>query len=257
MNAKTAAAANNPQMPVFYQGPTPLDSRAHGKLGLKRNFGFSFAADVNAVPINVIEIPQIAGSYPIAFSPDTSATPVAILGLRDNENLFVDAQGVWEPHTYIPAYVRRYPFIFSETPANEEQLILCVDMNPDIVGEDGEQKFFEADGKPSQLSNQAIEFCKSYHAAALQTMAFGKFLHESGLLQERTVQITAAGNRRINFSGFRAVDEKKLAELSDAEFLKLRKEGYLPFLYAHLFSVTQWQRLTALLNKRLESEGIS
>lgn len=257
MTSAAAAPKNNPQMPIFYQQPTPLDSRKHGQWGVKRNFGFGFSAQVNAVPINVIEIPQIASFYPIAFSPDASATPVAIMGLRDNENLFVQPDGNWEQNTYVPAYIRRYPFIFSEIPGAEDQLTLCVDMNEDVVAENGEQKFFEPDGKPSQLSNQALEFCKSYHAAAMQTLEFGKILNASGLLTERSVQVTATGNRRINFTGFRAVDEKKLSELPDAEFLNLRKEGLLPFIYAHLFSVTQWQRMTGLLNKRLESEGIS
>jgi len=252
------AKANGQQapanMPLFYKQPTPLDAKAHGDLALKKNFGFAFTEGVNAVPINLIEMPQVCHYYPIAFSPDGHATPVAILGLRDNENLFLKPDNAWAENTYIPAYIRRYPFIFSELPEGE-QLTLCVDMNDDIMEKDGEQKFFNDDGGASDLANNALEFCKSYHAAAQQTLEFSKALAESGLLVDREAQINVADNRRINFSGFKIIDEQKLAELDDKVFLEWRQKGWLPFLYAHLFSGAQWQRLTYLLNVILDKEA--
>lgn len=246
----TPAAGN---LPLFYQSPVPLDGKAHASWALKKNFGFGFTKDVNAVPINLIEMPQICHFYPIAFSPDAAATPVALLGLRDNENLFVEKDGSWQIATYIPAYIRRYPFIFSEVPGRE-QLTLCVDDNPTVIDKKGDQKFFNADATPSDLSKNALEFCKSYHAAAQQTLEFSKALADSGLLVEREAQINVAGNKRINFSGFRIVDEKKFAEMDEKTFLEWRRKGWLPFIYAHLFSGAQWQRLTYLLNQTLEKE---
>lgn len=250
-------SADKPQtgaMPLFYKKPTPLDGKAHATMGLKKNFGFGFTKGVNAVPVNLIEMPQICHFYPIAFSPDGNATPVAILGLRDSENLYLKADNTWEDGAYIPAYIRRYPFIFSEMPGGEN-LSLCVDMDDAITEKGGDQPFFDKEGKPSLLSQNALEFCKSYHAAAQQTLEFSKALAKSGLLVEREAQISVAGNRRINFSGFHIIDEKKLAEMSDKDFLEWRKKGWLPFLYAHLFSGGQWQRLTALLNQRLVKEA--
>jgi hypothetical protein len=244
----------NSTLPLFYKNPTPLDARKHEKLSLKKNFGFDFARDVNAVPVNLIEMPQICHFYPIAFSPDDNATPVAILGLRDQENLFIDKSGGWQEAVYIPAYVRRYPFIFSEMPG-QQQLTLCIDMDSGVTEENGEQKFFGPDSKATTLANNALEFCKSYHAAAQQTIEFGQALAKSGLLVEREAQINLAGNKRISFSGFRIIDEKKLAEMDDKTFLDWRKKGWLPFLYAHLFSGAQWQRLTHMLNGRLDKEA--
>lgn len=250
-------ASGGPQsgaLPLFYKNPAPLDAKAHTNLALKENFGLGFTKDVNAVPVNLIEMPQVCHFYPIAFSPDAAATPVAILGLRNNENLFLTANNQWEENTYIPAYIRRYPFIFSEMP-NSEQLSLCVDMGDAIIQKDGPQRFFDKDGKPSPLSQNALEFCKSYHAAAQHTMEFSKALSESGLLIERAAEINLAGGKKINFAGFRIVDEKKLGELDEKTFLAWRKKGWLPFIYAHLFSGAQWQRLTILLNKRMEKRN--
>ncbi|MGZ9097546.1 MAG: SapC family protein [Micavibrio sp.] len=258
---KTPAAATEtngtkdaPSMPLFYTNPVPLDAKKHAKLALKKNFGLNFTTKINAVPINMIEMPQICHFYPIAFSPDANATPVALVGLRDNENLFVNDKGEWMDDAYIPAYIRRYPFIFSELP-NSDQLTLCVDMGESVVEENGEQRFFDEDGKGSALAQNALEFCKSYHAAAQQTLEFSKLLAASNLLVDRRAEINVAGNRRISFSGFRIIDEQKLSEMDDKTFIEWRKKGYLPFLYAHLFSGAQWQRLTRLLNERLAKEG--
>ena len=238
------------QFPLFYKNPMPLDAQRHANLGLKKDFGLGFTKDINAVPINLIEMPQICHFYPIAFSPDENATPVAILGLRDTENLFLNKAGEWTSNAYIPAYIRRYPFIFSEVP-NSDQLTLCVDQSDDTTEENGDQLFFEADGQPSSLAKNALEFCKSYHAAARQTLEFSKALQDSDLLVTRQAEIVIPNGRKINFSGFRIIDEKRLSELDDKTFMEWRKKGWLPFIYAHLFSGIQWQTLTRLLNERL------
>lgn len=258
MAKNTPPAANTEQngqagnMPLFYSNPMPLDAKGHADLGLKKNFGLGFTKGVNAVPVNLIEFPQICHYYPIAFAPDASGTPVAILGLRDNENLFLTSKNEWEEDTYIPAYIRRYPFIFSEMPGND-QLSLCIDMVDSIVEKGGEQKFFDGE-KPSALSSNALEFCKSYHAAAQHTIEFGKALADAGLLVDRNAEISVGPGKKINFSGFRIIDEAKLAELDDKTFNEWRKKNWLPFIYAHLFSGAQWQRLTRLLNKRMENK---
>ena len=244
-------AAEHSGLPLFYKNPIPMDAKRHATHGLKPNFGLGFAANVNAVPVNLIELPQICHFYPIAFSPDGNATPVALLGLRDNENLFMNAKGEWLPDVYIPAYIRRYPFIFSELP-DSDQLTLCIDQNEEIVTDKGGQPFFESDGKPTALAQNALEFCKSYHAAAQQTLQFSEALAASGLLVDRNAEINTGDGHKINFSCFRIVDEQKLAELSDKDFLEWRRRGWLPFLYAHLFSGVQWQRLTGLLRARMK-----
>lgn len=248
MSENTAPA---PQLPLFYSQPEALDAQRHAKLALRKNFGLGFTKSVNAVPVTMIEMPQICHVYPIAFSPDSNATPVAILGLRDNENLFLNDKDEWTKDVYIPSYIRRYPFIFSEQPESD-QLTLCVEMNASVIEDGGEQRFFNDKGEASSLAQNALEFCKSYHSAAQQTQVFGKKLHDLGILVERSAEIVVPGGQKINFSGFRIVDEEKLAKLDDKSFMELRQSGMLPFIYAHLFSGGQWPRLTRLLNEKLK-----
>ncbi|MCH7758903.1 SapC family protein, partial [Patescibacteria group bacterium] len=66
---------------------------------------------------------------------------------------------------------------------------LCLDVDADMIEENGAQKFFDDDGKPSQLSVNALEFCKSYHAAAQQTLEFSKELAASDILIDRQAEI--------------------------------------------------------------------
>lgn len=248
-NEQHNSAGEQPQFPLFYSKPEPLDASRHQTLALKKNFGLSFTKEVNAVPINLIEMPQICHFYPIAFSPDGRATPVALLGLRDSENLFLSEKGDWAENMYIPAYIRRYPFIFSELP-DDDRLTLCIDANDNILENDGEAKLFTAEGQPSELAQNALEFCKSYHAAAQQTTEFSEAIAASGILVDRQAEIQVADGKKIKFSGFQIIDEKKLSELDDAVFLEWRQKGWLPFIYAHLFSGAQWQRLTTLLQAK-------
>jgi hypothetical protein len=241
-------------LPAFYTAPIPLEAQRHHALGLKRHFSLSFTAKTNAVPINMIEMPQISQFYPIGFGLDGNASPVAILGLRDNENLFVNRNGEWAIDTYIPSYIRRYPFIFSEGPA-PDQLTLCIDNNPNVVDEQSDQKFFDASSKPTAMAQNALEFCKSYHTAAHHTLVFSKAVAASGMLTAAQEEVRVGNGERITFGGFRVIDQQKLAALLDKDFLELRHRGWLPFLYAHVFSGMQWSRLGVLLRQRLKGDA--
>ncbi len=238
------------QLPLFYKNPVLLDGEKHQKMSLVKNFGLGFTKGTNAVPVNLIEFPQIAHFYPIAFSNDGQATPVAIMGVRNDENLFVTDKGEWQEDTYIPSYIRRYPFILTEV--NEgESLSLCIDETEEVISNDNDNPLFGDDKKPTDLANNAMEFCKSYHAASQQTLEFSKALADSGLLIERTAELVVKGDQKINFSGFAIIDEEKFNKLDDATFAEWRQKGWIGAIYAHLFSGFHWNGITKLLNEKM------
>lgn len=244
MNAPT------PPKPLLYTNPTPLDSKQHAGLGLRNNMDLAFTRNIHAVPVNLIEFPQLSHYYPIVFSPDASASPVAILGLRENENLNVTTDNRWvDEQAYIPSYIRRYPFIFAEI-TGTDQLTLCVENTPAILQQGGDMPLFGADGKPTALTQNALEFCKSFHAATTQTKEFGPILHASGLLVEREAEIPLPNQKTLRFGGFRIIDEAKWAKLDPAVLIEWKNKGYLGAIYAHLFSAAQWARLTRLYAAR-------
>lgn len=247
-------AAVNTSLPPLYKNPVTPDSQEHANLALKPDRGYGFAANINAIPIAMAEFAEICHFYPIVFSPDESATPLALVGLRDDENLFVNEEGEWRKDAYIPAYIRRYPFILSKNPGGND-FALCVDMIDEVIEENGGQKLFDDNGNISQMVQESLAFCISFQDEIEKTMEFSRALAQSGILTRRKLSLDGPDDTRLTFSGFSVVNQDKLAALSDEEFLEWRHKDWLPHLYAHLISAdTQVTELIALLDKRAEKE---
>ena len=123
MTDTTAAANDQGQLDgnvLFYSQPEPLSAEAHGKLGVTpADKPYAFVAQTNVVPLTVTEFAPAALSYPVIFVGDAKQ-PVAAMGLNAAENLFIE-DGDFRPDAYIPAYVRRYPFVFANDDAQQRQ----------------------------------------------------------------------------------------------------------------------------------------
>lgn len=237
-------------LPLLYTNPVPLDAARDLHLGLRPRSDLGFTRNLHAVPVNAIEMVDAAGHYPLVFSPDATATPVAVLGLVEKENLFVDGQGAWQDHAYIPAYIRRYPFLLA-TLNNTDQMALCVDQTPGVCDAlPGAERFFDESGAPTALTRGALEFCQSFHAATLATREFSMALAASGILVPRSAEIPLPNGTSLRFSGFRVIDPEKWAALPDATVLDWRHKGWLAPLHAALFSATKWDDLARLYGDR-------
>ena len=236
-------------LPLFYKNPVMLDKQVHANTSLTNKLSFAFASKVNAVPVSIVELPNVMQFYPIAFSSQAPATPLAILGLRENENLFVDDKGNWLENTYVPAYIRRYPFIFAADETGEK-LTLCVDDSEGILEKNTQNPLFAPDGELTDLTKNALEFCRSYQGAAEQTQGFSEAIEKSGILLERHAEARLNNGEVITLSGFRQVDENKFYELPKETILEWHDKRWSGFIYAHLLSIGNWQRLFQLLEKR-------
>lgn len=229
-------------LPLFYEQPRPLAAGVHANLSLAGNTGFAYAAKTNAVPLVATELPTACRHFPIVFSDGEQPTPVAVLGVRGQENLFVDAQGQWRPGTYIPAYVRRYPFIFMEN-EDRSQYTLCIDEKAAAVVEGRDNPFFDEAGEPTALARSALEFCRDYQNQHAYTLEFARALADADLLIENRADITLADGQRLAMSGFKVIDEARFNKLPEAEFLRWRANGWLPLVYCHLLSINTWPSL--------------
>ncbi len=229
-------------LPLFYKSPRVLTPGAHGQHSLAANAGYAFAAATNAVPLVAEEMAVAGRHFPVVFSDEATPYPVAILGLRGQQNLFVDADGQWRAGTYVPAYVRRYPFIFMENEARTE-LTLCIDEAAPALQPGRARPLFDDAGQPTPLARSALAFCRDYQAQHLIAAEFTKALVEAGLLVDHRADVTLHSGERLSLSGFKVIDADRFAKLPDATFLAWRAKGWLPLAYAHFFSIGAWSTL--------------
>lgn len=244
----TAATASAPApLPLFYRRPVALSPERHLGLAFVPPGDYGFARETNAIPLNVSEFSLAARHYPIVFTADAPATPVAVVGIGSaRRNLFVDAAGQWRAGAYVPAYVRRYPFIFSESPRRKE-FILSIDEAAGALRENSGPKdrlFWE--GKPTALVERALAFCSEYQANVGFTQQFAEAMVEQKLFSEKEAGISLADGRKYRLTGFRIIDEAKFDKLSGKSFLKLRRQRFLHPIYLHLISTANWASLVDL-----------
>jgi hypothetical protein len=243
--APAAMPVANSSMPIFYKNPQPLEPVRHAKAGLSPNNHFGFSRDTNAVAVTAPEFAMAARNYPIVFSSTSPVVPFAVVGVRDNENLFLEKDGRWREDAYVPAYVRRYPFIFSEVP-DSDRLLLCVDEAAEQYETESTQPFF-VNGKPSENLQRALKFSEMFHAELDETRRFGAWLEENGMLEEKMARAELPGGQSYTLRGFRMINPEKLRTLTDAQVLELHKKAWLPLLHFHLQSLQNWQSLTKMI----------
>ena len=232
--------ASAPQLPLFYKGLEPLSSEAHKDFRLRPQELAPFLVDQHAIPLTVDEFPLAQRHMPIVFSVGEGAIPLALMGLNEGVNVFVDDTGkLTETTFYVPAYVRRYPFMLAKLRPEADELSLCFDPTSEGLGafDDGEPLF--ADGQPSELTKNILQFNESFEQAGQRTQQFMAELKELDLLMEGEVSIQPDGaGQPFIYRGFQMVNEEKLRELRGDQLRKINQSGMLPLLYGHLFSLS-------------------
>jgi len=219
------------RLPLFYKNPVLLSRARHGKMSFKPLKDYSFARDVNSVPVHIGEFPLVVRHYPIVFTKTPPVAAVAILGIAKGQNLFVDEQGRWKEDTYIPAYVRRYPFILQDNPM-EQKLALCIDEGADAFEMNGSQPFFQ-DNDIADVTRRALSFCDEFRNLMEISSTFCEFLEKDGVLED-----------------FRIIDEAKFDKLPDKRILQYRKRKFLHPAYLQMVSINNWLVLSDLASKR-------
>lgn len=225
-------------LPIFYNDLLPLSSADHADYRNRALDTAPFLKDQHAVPLTVDEFVAAQRFLPIIFSAGEDSVPLALMGLNEGVNIFLDDEGKLRGPTYIPAYVRRYPWMLAKLRPDSDELSLCFDPTSDALGvfEDG-QPLFE-DGKPSALTQGVLKFCEDFEQAAARTGQFVRELQEMDLLMDGEVAIQVPGSEQpFIYRGFRMVNEEKLRDLRGDQLRKINQSGMLPLIHAHLFSL--------------------
>ncbi len=212
--------------------------------------GFDFARTVNSVPLVLAEFAQAGLEYPIVFAGSPGEEmPAVLLGLTPNDNLFVDDDGRWAKGSYVPAFIRRYPFVLAEK-AGGEDFTVCVDEAfPGLSEADGEP-LFNADGTDGPVLRHAIAFLTDFQDGLKATRAFTTRVRELGLLEPRTIRLEPAQGEASVLQGLSVVSEERLRALKARQLQGLMASGELAAVYAHLQSLNNIRRLSARLDRR-------
>jgi len=238
----------------MYSNAVALNSELHSDFTISPSpNGFRFASDLLTVMLVAPEFYDAGRQFPIIFTvmPDESVQPVALLGFEAEENLFVDDDGKWTGR-YIPAYIRRYPFITTDE-SEDGKAIVCFDETFDGFNLEGGIALFEG-LEPTPKTVEIQNFLQGYLQQLKQTRAFGAMLLEKGLLREISAQANLEDGRTYGLNGMQVVDEQKLAELSDEEIVQMFKDGSLPLIYAHLLSLRNLQELVERKGSQSKAE---
>ena len=229
---------------LFYDQVQTLNGQRHRDWYVKTGGSFEFARDVNAVPLLAVEFPGAVKEYPIVFTgSEGEVIPVAVMGIRNQENLYVDEAGEWQAK-YVPAFVRRYPFVFSSS-EDGSTLTLCIDENFSGCNQEGRgERLFDSEGNQTQYLTGVLEFQKQYQASFQQTVQFCSKLVELDVLEPLSATFTPADGEPAVLSGFSAVNRDKLKALPDEKLVELAKSDELELLYTHLVSMSNFQQMS-------------
>lgn len=225
---------------LIYERAVPVTRQRHGAWSVKAGASFEFARGVNSVPLMVAEFPNAAAEYTIVFGgAGDEIIPVALLGIRDSENLYVSESGAWSG-SYVPAFLRRYPFVFSSDNANDADatFTLCVDEDFSGCNDDGRgERLFDADGERTQYLQSVLGFLQAYQVQFQRTKLFVKRLQEFGLLEPMQAQFTLRSGQRSTLSGFSVVNRDRLKALSPEQLAELMQADEMELVYLHLASL--------------------
>jgi|ERR1051325_8356438 hypothetical protein len=222
---------------LIYQSAVPVNSARHAQTSIEPIAGYGFSAGINAVPLMAVEFIRAATEYAIVFTTaGEEVAPAVVLGIKGDQNLYLSGDSTWKAK-YIPAFIRRYPFVFSTT-ADSKTLTLCIDESyPGLNTEGRGQRLFADDKKPAPYVEAVLKFLQEYQAQYERTRLFCKRVKELGLLEPMQAEVVTPKGGKMTLAGFLGVNRNKLRNLGGDDLAKLAKTDELELLYLHLYSL--------------------
>ena len=233
-----ATAPQASKLPLFYRQLVPLNEQDHGNFHARKTDKAVWLANQHAIPLTVEEFPAAQRDYPIVFSAGDNPVPLGLMGMSEGVNVFVTPEGGLSEDVYVPAYARRYPFILAKLQPDAEELSLCFDPECDLIGEfDDGAPLFE-NGEPSEHTQNTLKFCEQFEVAGNKTASFIAELKKHDLLMDGELSFQRENEEKpMVYRGFKMVNQEKMKDLRGDVLRTWNKNGMLPLVFAHLFSL--------------------
>lgn len=223
-----------------------LNNTEHQKLRVSPPKDFGYLSEAHMLPLVVTECGHAGSNFPVVFVKDTSIDAfqlVALFGLQENENLFVD-NGDWTG-VYMPAIIQIAPFKMVSDPQRPDQLIVGLDTDDQRVSEGDGEALFDSEGGETEFLGRVKESLGHYYQNQHYTRKFIDVLSGLDLIQS-TELVVRLRDEKTSIRGLHSIDEEKLNALTDEQFCELREGGFLPAVYAQMLSLNQVHRLAGI-----------
>lgn len=231
--------------PYAYQEVVPL-TKEHRVLLPQAGVVPAVFRSMMVIPLSYSEFTVAGHDYPLIFvSGDQGKTAVAmaVVGLEQQQNLFVTANHSWQADHYVPAYVRRYPYCMTRVNvggAEQAERIVCVEKQ--ALSDQG-TALHDAKGDALPAWENVRKFLFEFETDLARTEAMCRTIIELGLLEPFTLQAKPNQGEPLSLTGMYRVQEQKLPDLAPDKLKELVQNGILPRLYAHLMSMSNFARL--------------
>ncbi|ENN90697.1 SapC family protein [Bartonella schoenbuchensis] len=236
---------------LFYKNVTPINKTFHRSLKFNPSQDMSFAKDTHWVPLASDEYFQAALDYPILFMSAEDEqkkrhyTSIALVGLSNDVNNYITADKSWQRDTYIPAFIRRYPFVLAQI-QDQKELSVCFDQQSGMFNDVTGIELFNSDGSISPFMEERINFLEHFKIGMERTAEFIDTLVKMDLLSQKSINVKNDKGLSAQLEDFWIVDEEKLHKLPAHQLAKLHKNGFLGRIFAHLLSMNNLLKVLSL-----------
>ncbi len=237
----------------FFSNVVALNSDAHKNLKIASGVNYAFSTKAHAIPAVVVEVPLLAKEYPVVIAKDAddSHTLLVALGFAEQSNAYVSAEGEWLAQ-YVPAHIRRYPFISLPTTEDPEKSVLCIDQDaPHFIGKGG-KALFDKKGEATEITQNALRMNEEYELSMAETRRFIADIVEQDILEECTE------NSDYGNVTFYRINVEKLSAIDEETTIKWKQDNYLTVLNWLLQSQRNWREIELRLRfkERSASESV-
>lgn len=214
-----------------------LNAKRHASLRLSPKRTFEFARHLNVIDVFENEIWRAASYFPVVFMRSTEGSaaqlkPVVVVSRSGQRNNLVGRSGTWL-HPFLPSMLTIYPFSFAQYGTDVK--ILIDPLTPHLNDQNG-VKLFNADGMPTESFDKVLAVIKVLIAQHQRTQKMCQVLDELDLLVPIKDSLDDTLSAKFRYYH---VPIEKLEALKPSTVIVLRRQGWLPLLYAHAFSLQQ------------------